>query len=93
MQHKKYWILIVGDEPGDEICKGPFLTNKEAHQNADDYHLSSMPEAHKDGESRWPYDFVISYSRQISSVFICYCLDKPTYRDFVQPILKRSKEN
>lgn len=88
MQDKYFWVLYVGDDPDDEICLGPYKSNKEAHKHCDSYHTNRAPEVYHKKNSTFPESFMIGYNGQISSVYICYQESKPSYLGDILPVLK-----
>lgn len=85
----KFWLLEVGDDPGDETCLGPFLSFKEAFEKGSPYYAARSywvrygPTIHKT---------FIGFQGQISSQYIIWGPEeKPTYDDYVRPILLKGE--
>ena len=79
MRHK-YYIVTVGDDPGDEQRTGPYTSFKDAVSNVDGYHGSGHVSQYQD---------MICLNRQISSAFVIWhCSDTPEYFGEIMTRLK-----
>lgn len=82
-RQKDYWVVEVGDDPGDESCRGPFNTLEKAVRQVDSYHGTGWVNSYRQ---------MLSFNGQISSVFVIWnCEDNPKYQSEIMERLKERK--